>query len=88
MKNNLETNLLHISKLAVEKTKENDAFVKSILDEWPEAYAKYKPRQAISYGGTYITDEQVKRLLDYTRASKDKEKDAFTESILDDGFKG
>jgi len=30
MKNNLETNLLHISKLAVEKTKENDAFVEHL----------------------------------------------------------
>lgn len=54
------------------KLSEADKFVKKILSEWPDPYAKYKPQQDWSCDYTYITDRHVVKMLEIVREGKEQ----------------
>lgn len=59
---------------AIEKLKDElaitEKFADDILREWPDAYAKYKPKKTISHKSNYVSSEQATKLLDYVRGNK------------------
>ena len=59
---------------AVEELKEKvslaEKFAEDILREWPDAYAKYKPKKTISYKSNCVSSEQATKLLNYVRGQK------------------
>lgn len=41
-----------------------NVYIDKILKDWPEPYAKYKPKQDITFNYKYITDEHVQKMLE------------------------
>lgn len=49
---------------------EKNKHIKKLLDDWPESYKKYIPKEACVYSSLYIGEGQVERLIEYVKTKE------------------
>ena len=93
--NKLIEGLLKGLDRAEQAVKHEQQVGKKILDQWPDAYAKYKPTPDYNFYTSPITTADAKKLLDYVKTPKEPPQKiaerfpasvaAVEDALLDDG---
>lgn len=52
------------------RLKDAKDFNAKLLEQWPDAFKKYVPKEQWTYSGECITDDQVTKMLEYVRETK------------------